>query len=28
VPGGKKTDDPRNTIDFLRQRITVGPVVD
>ncbi len=28
VPGGEKTDDPRNTIDFLRQRITVGPVVD
>ncbi len=27
VPGGEETDDPRNTIDFLRQRIIVGPAV-
>jgi alkanesulfonate monooxygenase SsuD/methylene tetrahydromethanopterin reductase-like flavin-dependent oxidoreductase (luciferase family) len=27
VPGGEETDDPRNTIAFLRQRITVGPAV-
>jgi len=27
VPGGEETDDPRNTLDFLRQRITIGPVV-
>jgi len=27
VPGGEEIDDPRNTIDFLRQRITVGPAV-
>ncbi len=27
VPGGEETDDPRNTIDFLKQRITVGPVM-
>jgi len=27
VPGGEETDNPRNTLDFLRQRITVGPVV-
>ncbi len=27
VPGGEETDDPRNTIDFLRKRITVGPAM-